>query len=254
MTVSPGDTDQVLTFRVTNTGNGADEYSLTCLSVLGGDDFDPSLVGLHFDSNGNGLYDAGTDISYQAGINDPFLAADAGITLFVLNDIPVSPVDGDLGSSQLTAVSKTGNGTPGMVIEGAGEGGTDAVVGTSGGSDEDLGTYAVSSASVSVDKSATIADPSGGSEPVTGAVITYALAVAISGSGTALDVIITDAIPAETTYIPGTLTLNGVGLTDAADIDVGDVGATIPGMVTVNLGELPVGSPAQTITFDVRIN
>jgi uncharacterized repeat protein (TIGR01451 family) len=86
------------------------------------------------------------------------------------------------------------------------------------------------------------------------AVITYSLAVTVAGSGTALNVIITDLLPVDTTYEPGTLALNGVSLTDEADIDIGDVGATTPGVVTVDLGDLPVGSPAQTVTFDVRIN
>ena len=191
---------------------------------------------------------------HQAGINDPLLAADAGITLFMLNDIPISTMDADLGNSQLTATSKTGTGTPGTVIEDAGEGGTDAVVGSSGGDDDDLGTYVVSSASVSVMKSVNITDPSGGSEPVPAAVVTYSLAVTVTGSGTALNVIITDMLPVDTTYEPGTLALNGVSLTDEADIDVGDVGATTPGVVTVDLGDLPVGSPIRTITFEVRIN
>lgn len=255
VTVSPSDKDQVLTFRVTNTGNGTDDYTLGGISTLGGDDFDPTLVGLYFDTNGNGVYDPGTDQQYVAGTNDPALDADASITIFVLNDIPAAGLsNGDLGNSQLAATSKTGNGAPGTVIAGVGEAGTDAVVGTSGGSDDAIGTYVVSSVAVSVVKSATIGDPFGGTEPVPGAVISYSVVVTVGGSGTALGVVITDPIPGNTTYNPGTLTLNAAPLTDGADADAGDVGGTTPNTVTVNLGDLTTASPAQTITFDVTIN
>ena len=128
------------------------------------------------------------------------------------------------------------------------------MIGTSGGSSEDTGTYAVSVVAVSVVKSAGVLDPFEGTEPVPGAVITYSIAVTISGSGTALGVVITDPIPANTTYNTGTLTLNGDPLTDEADADAGDVGHTTPDTVTVDLGNLTADSPVQTITIDVTID
>jgi uncharacterized repeat protein (TIGR01451 family) len=254
VTVSPGDVDQVLTFSVTNTGNGTDSYSLAGLSTLGGDDFDPVLVGIYLDSNTNGAYDPGVDQQYVLGVNDPVLAADSTTTVFLLNDIPGGLLDGDTGNSELTATSNTGTGVPGTVFAGAGDCGLDAVVGTSGGSDSDIGTYLVSSVVVSVVKSAVVADPFGGTEPVPGAVITYTVVVTVTGTGTAEGVVVTDPIPAHTTYSPGTLTLNGGPLTDTADGDAGDVGDTTPGTVTVSLGDLVAGSPAQTVTFAVVID
>jgi len=257
--VSPGDMARVLTFRVTNTGNGTDEYALAFLSTIVGDNFDPLPVALYIDIDDNGAYDPIIDIQYQVGINDPLLPADDGITVFVLNDIPIDPSDGDLGYSELTATSNTvinanAARTPGIMIQGVGDGGTDAVIGSSSGSASSTGIYEVSSASISIIKSASIVDPSGGSEPLTGAVITYSLVVAVSGSGTALDSIMTDVIPVETSYNPGTLSLNGIPLTDMADIDAGDAGGTTPGTITVYLGDVLAGSPAQVIAFDVTIN
>lgn len=252
--VGPGDTNQVLTFQVSNTGNGTDDYTLAGLSILGGDDFDPTLVGIYFDTNGNGSYDAGTDVQYVQGTNDPSIPADGSITVFVINDIPGGVSDGNLGNSQLTATSNTGSGAPGTIVAGAGEGGTDAVVGTTGGSGSGIGIYEVSSVTVSLIKSVSIADPFGGTEPFPGAVLTYSVVVTVAGSGTALGVVLTDPIPADTTYNAGTLTLNGGPLTDAGGDDAGDVGATTPGTVTVNLGDLTAASPAQTIAFDVTIN
>jgi uncharacterized repeat protein (TIGR01451 family) len=112
----------------------------------------------------------------------------------------------------------------------------------------------VSSAMVNISKTAVVIDQYGGSQPITGATIRYTLAVTTVGTGTALNTVITDLLPANTTYAPGTLKLNSAVLTDAADADAGDVGGTTTSTVTVRLGSLTSASPGQTITFDVKIN
>ena len=114
--------------------------------------------------------------------------------------------------------------------------------------------YVVVTVVLSIVKGAVISDPYGGSEPIPGAVITYTLTVTATGSGTALDVVISDPVPLHTAYHGGTLALDGGFLTDAADADAGDVGGSTPGAVTVQLGNLPAGAPAHVITFDVGIN
>ncbi|NNE44094.1 MAG: hypothetical protein HKN12_07785, partial [Gemmatimonadetes bacterium] len=83
---------------------------------------------------------------------------------------------------------------------------------------------------------------------------TYAIVVNVTGNGTATGITLTDAVPTYTTYNPGTLTLNSAPLSDAADADAGDVGATTAGVVTVDLGDLADTAPAQTITFEVTID
>jgi len=212
-----------------------------------------------YHTNSSNSYDAG-DIQYVQGVNDPTLAENASITVFLLNDILAAGLsDGDLGDSQLTATSNTppapGPWAAGTVVAGAGEvPGTDAVVGTSTGSANERGTYVVSSVVVSLVKSATIVDQFGGTEPVPGATITYAIVVSVTGSGTAQGVIITDPVPGNTTYTAGTLNLNSGALTDIGGDDAGDVGTTTAGTVTVSLGNLAALSPVQTITFDVTID
>lgn len=254
VTVKPGDTSQVVTCRLTNTGNGTDGYTLAGLSMLLGDDFDPTLVDLYLDTNTNGLYNSGIDAQYIPGVNDPLLSADAFTTVFVLNNIPIGQVSGDLGNTQLTATSNTASGLPGTIVAGGGDGGGDAIVGTSGGLVNNIGIYEINDVEVSLVKSASVLDPLGGTKPVTDSVITYSILVTISGTGTANNVVITDVIPANTTYSPGTLVLNGVLLTDAVDIDAGDVSGTLPNTVTVNLGDLPPASTDQDINFNVTIN
>jgi uncharacterized repeat protein (TIGR01451 family) len=253
--VSQGQANQVLTMKLVNTGNGTDSYTLSATGTVSGNNFNPTVVGIYLDTNGNGVYDPGVDQLYVPGTNDPTLAEDASLTFFVMSAIPSTGLsDRDKGSVLVKAASKTGVGTMGTVLLGAGPGGTAVIIGQSGGSSSALGTYVISASSVAVSKSATVTDQYGGNRPMSGATIHYSLSATVTGSGTAMNVVITDLVPANTTYIPGTLKLNNTVLSDAADADAGDVGGTSAGTVTVKLGNLTSSSPAQTITFDVRIN
>jgi uncharacterized repeat protein (TIGR01451 family) len=212
--VTGGATQQELVYRVTNTGNGPEAFSLVMTSVLGGDDFDPTAATppIYFD----------TDAS------------------------------GDL--SRLTAAARTGIGAPGTNFAGQGVSGTDAVVGTTGADGEATGQYLVSGITVNAVKSQTVVDQFGGARPVPGARINYSIAVSATGSGTATAAVFTDNVPANTTYVPGTLRLNGAALTDGADVDAGDFAATPTARVRVTLGNLTQASGSQTIDFAVTIN
>lgn len=252
--VGPGDTGRLLTFLLTNTGNGNESFGLTTDSNVSGDDFNPTFSDLYLDANGNGVYDAGVDAQYAAGINDPVLGADSSTAIFVLHDIPAGLVDADIGNCDLTAASNTGTGAPGSSIPGAGDGGANAVIGNSGGSATNTGGYVVTTVVVTMLKSATVLDPFGGSDAVPGAVLTYTITVDVTGSGTAQGVVITDPFPVNTTYVASSLTLNSGALTDAVDADAGDVNATTAGSITIALGNLTDASPLQTITFNVTID
>jgi hypothetical protein len=246
----PGLTNQVLTFTVTNTGNGSEAFRLTPNGTLGGDQFDPTTTSLVLDSNGNGVYDPGTDTIYTAGSNDPVLAPDGSIKVFVLSTVPSSVSDLDLGKATLTAAAVTGIGSPGTVFTGRGQGGGDAVVGITGGDGVDTGTYVVQNADVSLVKSATVADPFGGTETVPGAIVTYSLVASISGTGTLTNLVIGDVVPANSTYQTGSIILQGSSLSDAVDTDSGEFTA---GAVNVRLGSV-TGGTTRTVTFRVRIN
>src|SRR5436305_6355573 len=90
---------QVLSFTVTNGGNGNETYTLGTIANLGGDDFDPAITAIVLDTNGNGAYDPGVDTVYVAGSNDPLLAPDQSATIFVLSTLPLSAADGNPGSA-----------------------------------------------------------------------------------------------------------------------------------------------------------
>jgi len=249
VTVGPGDTNQVLTYQITNTGNGTDNYSLTASNQVG-DDFDATSIAIYLD-DGDGVFNA-ADILLD-GSNDPVMNADDVITVFVVADIPAGLFDGDIANIGLTVGSNTAIGAPGTAVVGGGDGGTDAVVGASGGADSATESYVVSNVVVSLLKSVSIVDPFGGSDPAPGATITYSIDVTVTGGGTASAVVISDPIPANTTYVSNSMTLGGGALTDAVDgLDGADFDITAPNMVTVDMGDLTAGT--QTITFEVTIN
>lgn len=247
---SAGLTGQPLKFTVTNGGNGTEAFALATVANGGGDDFDPAVTSIVLDSNGNGAYDAGVDTVYSSGSNDPQLDADQSVTVFVLSSIPAGAGDGHRGRVDLTAVAKTGSGAPGTSFAGLGQGGGDAVVGATGADSEDDGYYRVAKASVAFVKSATVADPFGGTAATPGSTVTYTLAATVSGTGSLANLRVADPVPAGTTYQPGSLTLEGGALTDSADADAGSFTGTA---INVALGTLAAGS-TKTITFQVKID
>jgi uncharacterized repeat protein (TIGR01451 family) len=253
--VAANDTGQALLFRVTNTGNGSETFALAIDSVLGGDDFDPvpAVPPIYFDTDSSGDFNAG-DVAYTPGTNDPVLVADASVDVFLVNDIPGGVANGETGLSQLTATSTTGTGAPGTEFTGQGDGGVDAIVGTSGGDDVDVGEYLVSDVQVNVVKSQAVADPFGGTQPIPGATITYTITVEVLGTGTATASAVSDVIPTFTTYVPASITLNAVSLTDAIDADAGEFDTSGAPTVVVRLGDLTAVAGIQTVVFQVTID
>jgi uncharacterized repeat protein (TIGR01451 family) len=246
---TPAATNAVLTFQVTNNGNGPESFTLTPNVANSGDDFDPALSQIVLDTNNNGVYDPGVDTVYVAGTNDPLLTPDQSITVFVLTNIPATQANGDRANVSLIAAANTGTGTPGTSFAGAGEGGGNAVVGTSGADGEASGFFRVDAASVTLAKTAVVADRFGGTTAVPGSIITYTIVATISGAGSLNNLSINDPIPAGTAYVPASLTLQGAAQTDAADADAGNFNGT---RVSVALGNTPAGQ-TRTVTFQVTI-
>ncbi len=253
--VAPGDAGQALLFTVTNTGNGTETFQLSMDSVLGGDDFDPTPVvpAIYFDSDASGDFNVG-DQPYTPGANDPDLLPDESISVFVVNDIPATAINGQIGRSELTATSTTGSGAPGTVFANQGDGGVNAVIGTTGGAATDTGEYLVSDVLVNVSKSQLVSDPFGGNEPIPGATLTYTITVDVVSAGTAANSVVQDAVPALTSYVPNSITLNGSPMSDAVDADAGELDTTVVPTVVVRLGDLTQASGPQTVVFQVTID
>ena len=249
--VAAGNAPAVLTYQITNTGNGPEPFNLTADPAVSGNAFNSTIQSVAIDSNGDGVYEPGTDAIITNGAASPTIAPDASIKVFVLANVPAAATDGQTSQVKLTAASVLGTGSPGTVLAGKGAGGVDAVLGASGGTGNALATLVASLANVTLTKSFTVADPFGGTAPVPGAIVTYSLLVHASGTGTASGVNVADNYPAGTTYQAGTLTLNGTALTDAADTDAGSATAT---GISVALGTVAGGSADKTVTFKVKIN
>ncbi|WP_447762770.1 hypothetical protein [Sphingopyxis panaciterrae] len=246
---TPGATSQVLTFSVTNNGNGQEAFVLSTVANGGGDQYDPAVTQIYLD-NGDGVFDAGTDTLYTPGANNPVLNPDQSITVFVIATTPGTVSDGDRGIVSLVAAAQTGTGNPGTSFAGAGEGGGDAVVGSTRADGQDNGAFIVSAATVTLVKSAVVVDPFGGSEPVPGATITYTITATVAGSGSLNGLIVSDNIPADTSYVAGSITLGGSGLSDAADSDAGSYDGT---KIAVALGTV-AGGQTRAVTFKTKID
>lgn len=253
--VTTPDTEAVLSFTVTNIGNGDETFALTFNNALAGDQFNPTNTRIYLDANSNGSFEIGTDTLYVAGVNDPVLAPDGTRVVFVVSDIPAGLANADVGLVALLAEAMTARATPGAdapgtTFAGAGTGGSDAVVGSTQADGADQNGYVVAQVAVSFTKGHVVTDAFGGNNAVPGATITYTLTFAATGAGNLTGAAITDPIPAGTTYVTGSLTLNAAALTDAADADAG----TFTGSgIAVALGTV-IAPDTKTVTFKVTIN
>lgn len=253
--VTTPDTDAPLSFTVTNTGNGSEFFSLSVNNALGGDQFDPVNTRLYLD-DGDGILEIGAgDTLYVAGSNDPALAADASRIVFMVNDMPAGRSNSDVARVELlaeaiTAQATAGADAPGTTFAGQGAGGSDAVVGGTQADASGQNGYVVSQVATTFSKTQTVLDQFGGTNAIPGAVITYTLTFAATGFGSLSGSQITDPIPANTTYVPGSLALNAGGLTDTADADAGRFTGT---GIAVDLGTV-TAPVTHAVTFRVTIN
>ncbi len=243
--------DAVLTFELTNQGNGPEAFTLNANPAVAGNDFDVVVRSIAIDSNGNGVYDAGIDAILSAPQTTAILAPDTVLTVFVLVTVPDAASDTQTSAVDLTAEAVTGSGAPGTVFAGAGVDGGDAIVGTTGAQVNARGQLVVGVASVELVKSVTLRDPFGGTSAVPGTIATFTILARVSGSGVVNGLIVTDAIPEGTTYAPGTLALDSAALSDAEDGDAG--AASDAAGIAVNLGDVTADAAA-SVTFDVVIN
>ncbi|MGB5688172.1 MAG: DUF11 domain-containing protein, partial [Woeseiaceae bacterium] len=78
-----------------------------------------------------------------------------------------------------------------------------------------------------------------------GETLRYTITVQNTGTENVTNASMTDRVPANTTYVAGSTTLNGASVPDDAN------GSPLIG--GIDLGDVPAGGPAVTVTFDVRV-
>ena len=252
--VSPGAVSQPLNFTITNTGNGSESFVLASIAAVDGDDFDPELPAqvLLIDADASGDISM-ADINYVPGVNDPVLAPGESVDVFFLGNIPAGVTDGLIGFAGIQVQSTTGIGAIGDVVAARGDTGVDAVLGPSGGSAQATGEYLVGEIGLELTKLATVTDPHGGARPIPGAQIAYTIQIAAAGTGRAVAAVLQDAIPDNTEYVPGSLRLNGIALTDTPDVDAGEFSPATPEVIVL-LGDMSPVDGAQVVEFMVKIN
>lgn len=108
--------DAVLSFELTNQSNGPEAFRLTANPAVAGNQFDVNVTGIAIDSNGNGTYEPGIDLTLPAPETTEVLAADGVRTIFVLVRVPSGVTEAQTSAVELTAEAVTGSGAPGTLF------------------------------------------------------------------------------------------------------------------------------------------
>ncbi|WP_174286546.1 hypothetical protein [Sphingomonas bacterium] len=232
------DPHTVIATTLTNTGSGHEAFDVT--ATVGAAAATGAIVAI--DVDGNGRYDPAHDTLLTNG-RTPTLAPGASVALLVVADTSAP----DTTSLTIAAKAATASGTPGTVAAGAGDGGGDAIVGTTGATASVTIGIADANTPPTLTKTQAVHAPDGSDKPVSGAVVTYTLDATFGGA--TAGVRIADPVPAGTRYVAGSLTLDGAALSDAADADAGQSDGTT---VAVTIGAIPSAS-THRVQFQVQI-
>jgi uncharacterized repeat protein (TIGR01451 family) len=287
---SPGVNNVVTTFKLTNTGNFTQGYTLAGTNLTGTvlfsqtDNFDQN--NLRAVVSGTACLTATTTTPAYAGettASVSTLAPDSCVYVFILADTPLvsgtpaHPLNGDAANVRLTATTvtavtlgtinetTTGDTAAVDIVFADGNAGGNVPRDAKGFADDQ---YFIQTAAISVQKtSAVISDPFNllvNPKAIPGAVMEYTIVVSNTGTAAATAISISDTIPANTTVALGQY--GGAGLdiqlqtgvaaattcTAAADADTCTIAA---GVLTVTYASLPAGAANnRTVKFRVTIN
>ncbi len=236
--VAASEKQRVLTFILKNEGNGKDtinlsnEHNKTSAFV-------PENRKIYIDKNANGIFDDKDKLVSSIDLN-----ADKSAILFIVSDIPDANLTAkekayEILKAKSTKKSSSKKDRPNSV---------DIVVRKS--EDNDTGIYIVRDYFLQSIKSKKVI--SGDKKAHTGSTIEYKIELSIGGENkdkVIKNIDLKDVISSDSQYIPNSLKLNGVSLSDKIDNDNGYIkGST----VFVHIDKIE-GNNIATITFDVKI-
>lgn len=243
--VNLGQQGAVTTFKVTNLTNDTQDFlldpdqNISIPLLTGTDNFDLTALKVYVDSNNNGTYDAGVDT--QTWIDE--LAPDGSAIVFIVGNVPnTASAQLAFDSLHVTAAAGGATGTKGAALVAtdlnlANADNTVDIVFADDDSDGDLlnlgdsarngqgraySGYEVSvrNVNLTVSKSAkVISDGVNTLNPkaIPGAVVEYCLRVNNATLLTpATSINLTDAIPPNTTYVPGSISVGVAGVLGVA--------------------------------------
>jgi len=274
--VTSGQTNQDTGFTIVNSTNGVLDFSLAATNTntgtsvgvgRGTDGIDVSNFRYCIDTNANRVCDGAEAIVASLTLEN--VPKGGVVNVAVRSDIPLA-ANGAVAVVQLAATALNSDGSP---ITAVGDGvantadvatGTfqtifaDDLTPTQGNTSRNgvswaYDDYTVSAPNLAVVKTSTIiSDGVSASLPkaIPGAVVEYCISVVNSGGATAGSVVLSDHIPANTTFVSGSIRLNatvsspgpsqscngGTAATDASDAptDYGRFGAVTIGVTTAN--------------------
>ena len=245
VSITPGQTNAVTRFTVTNNSNATIDFLLAATQQSGGtarftgnDTADVSNVRVYVETNGTAGWQAGDTLASSLAA----VASGDAVTVYVVSDAPLAMTQGQQATVILTATAASGatavGGTPAGT---AGTGGT-AISQTASGMPNGKTTmetvfadaqaeaqtsdglrdgkhaarsdYRVAAPSLAIAKySRVVSDPhSGAASPraIPGAVVEYCIVLSnAAGAATADAVTVSDVVPAEVTYLANSVFLNG---------------------------------------------
>ncbi len=255
--VIPGEKQAEVSYTLTNEGNDIQEFGFIIETALLTDDFDINncsiavhaitgtpLNGVIIPTSGNIKLkpDQQASISVKCDIpfdhsGTPVLTGD--IALLSLYAIAEKNSDGSNVEESTTADTALDVDTVFTDNAGTDDGNRD-------GSHTARTTFTIANIdtpALSIDKSIVrTVDPEGSNKAVSGAVVTYRIAITTTGTGNINDTIITDPTPTGMTYKTGSISLNNNQLTDISDTDKADFGITTSNTATINLGNITADS------------
>lgn len=225
-----------LKHTLTNTGNGADTFTLNLVNV-GGDDYDFSNIRIYADADGNGVADntinlIGQTVSLNAG--DAF-------NFVVVGTTSGTATDGQQGILNVTATN---------VLSTTPAGGSNAAT-----SRTNVDTVTIANGPViKVNKAASLSTVKT-TDSVANRTIEYTLTYQNIGNAPATNVMIEDVLPANVTYVAGSGKWSGsaTARTDADDAETGVTYKLVGGKITAVIANVPVNATG-TLKFKVVVN
>ena len=191
---SPGQPVDI-SYTLENTGNGPDTYDLSAIDgIVGGDDIDADSIVIFADLNNNGQADAG-----EPAITDLTLTAGEIASIVVRAEVPSDALAGEELGVTLTAQAQEGTGSAvaASVSDLTANQGPDGLDGTVESLITVTGDAVVVATKNSVHNSAA-------------AQIDYTITIQNNGNADALNVVLQDAIPANTNFVAGSAVASGL--------------------------------------------